>query len=507
MRRARMSRLLPLLAATSAFLALGPAARGTTPARAATGLPPVKHVFTILLENEQFDTSFGPGSPAPYLSKTLPSLGALLTHYYGIGHESLDNYIAMVSGQAPNPQTQGDCQFFTDFAPGVMGADGQAMGQGCVYPTAVKTLPDQLEAAGLSWKGYMQDMGNTPGQPRTCRHPAINAQDNTQTARADDQYAVRHNPFVYFHSIIDDQARCDARVVPLDELAGDLGAAGTTPSYSFITPDLCSDGHDATCADGSPGGYAGIEGFLQAWVPRILGSPAFADGGLLIVTFDESESESDAEACCGEPTGPNTPQPGIEGPGGGRVGAVLISPFIRPGTVNDTPYNHYSYLRSMEDVFGIATGGADNLGHLGYAGQAGLKAFGSDVFNASPDLVVLPGSGGELGTGGRVVRTASCAPRKLRLVKGSKRVLRRGTVIGSAKVRRPSPRRPGLELRFRRTATLSVSIRSRVTGRVRVVRGKVSPCVTYRVALRTRHGRARVTARVGKRFERRAIRF
>src|SRR5256714_14378063 len=104
-----MRRMLLVLSTATALLAAAP------PAGAA---PPIKHVFTIVLENKGFDETFGPGSPAPYLSQTLPSQGELLTQYYGIGHASLDNYIAMVSGQAPNPDTQSDCNFYRDFLPG-----------------------------------------------------------------------------------------------------------------------------------------------------------------------------------------------------------------------------------------------------------------------------------------------------------------------------------------------------------------------------------------------------
>jgi hypothetical protein len=325
----------------------------------------VKHVWILVLENEDYNTTFGKTSPAPYLSKTLPSQGELLTHYYGTGHLSLDNYITMVSGQPPNPQTQADCQFYTDFA-GSVGSDGVAVGQGCVFPPEVKTVADQLEAKGLTWKGYMEDMG-TP-----CRHPDLNQRDNTQSATPQSQYAARHNPFVYFHSIID-RPICNTNVLDLSALQGDLGSASTTPSYSFITPDLCNDGHDASCADGGPGGLPAADAFLKTWVPRITGSPAFADGGLLIVTFDEAGS--DASSCCGEPTGPNSPNNGgtSRGTGGGRVGAVLLSPFVEPGSVNDTPYNHYSLLRSTEDIFGLP--------HLAYAAQTGLKPFQDDVFN------------------------------------------------------------------------------------------------------------------------------
>ena len=329
-------------------------------AAAATAKPP-QHVFVIVLENQDADTTFGPASPAPYLAHTLPAQGAFVPNYYGIGHNSLDNYLAMVSGQAPTTATQGDCPVFTDVLPGLPAPDGQVTGQGCVYPASVKTVAEQLEARGLAWKGYMEDMGNDPARDNgtTCAHPAIGTPDRTQQASATDQYATRHNPFVYFHAIIDRPA-CAQRDVPLSGLSGDLASAKTTPNLSFIVPDLCHDGHDATCADGGPGGLAAADAFLREWVPRITGSAAYRRDGLLAIVFDEAENDS--SACCGELPGPNTPQPGIDGPGGGRTGAVLLSPAITPGTTLTPAYNHYSLLRSLEDWFGLAA--------LGYASRA-----------------------------------------------------------------------------------------------------------------------------------------
>jgi phospholipase C len=343
-------------------------------APAPAALPPVSHVFVIVLENKGYDETFGAGSKAPYLSHDLVARGALLRQYYGTAHNSLPNYVAMISGQAPNPWTQADCQFYTDVVPGAIVSDGQALGNGCVYPSSVKTLADQLDARGLTWRGYMQDMAaDSQNAPTTCRHPALNSQDDTQTARNGDEYAARHDPFVYFHSIIDDQARCDAGVVDLMRLQSDLATKATTPAFSFIVPDLCEDGHDSPCVDNRPGGLVSADAFLQQWVPEIISSPAYLDRGLLLIVFDESDSpQSDATACCGEQSGPSTPMAGIFGPGGGRTGAVALSPFIRPGTVTDTPYNHYSLLRSLEDLFGV--------GHLGYAGASGLTPFGSDLF-------------------------------------------------------------------------------------------------------------------------------
>ena len=347
-------------------------------AAAVEKLPPVRHVFILMLENQSFQVTFGQGSPAPYLATTLTSRGALLKNYYGIGHFSLDNYLALISGQAPNPQTQADCPRVTDFllSEPVLDANGQALGSGCLYPPMVKTVADQLEAAKLTWRGYMEDMGNDPArESATCGHMTPGEVERTGRATPKDKYAAKHNPFVYFHSIIDDQARCDAHVVNLDKLPADLRAIQTTPNYSFITPNLCNDGHDSRCVDSGLGGFQAIEAFLQKWVPMITQSPAFRKAGLLIITFDESDSSGDegATACCGEQGLPGSPQQaGMFGPGGGRIGAVLLSPFIEPGTVSAEPYNHYSTLRYVEDTF--------HLPHLGYAGQPGLKVFGSDVF-------------------------------------------------------------------------------------------------------------------------------
>src|SRR3954453_2356282 len=370
-----------LRSSLAALALLGLLAVRPTPATAApeAPVPGVRHVFVIVLENEDAAVTFGPGSPAPYLATALPAQGQLLEQYYGIGHQSLDNYVAMLSGQAPNPQTQADCQLFTDFVPGppsVVDPNGQAVGQGCVYPADVPTVADQLESGGLTWRGYMEGMG-TP-----CRHPAIGAQDDTQKARANDQYAARHNPFVYFRSMIDSPT-CAKNDVDLKQLVDDVKSPSTTPNYALITPDLCSDGHDTPCIDGRPGGLKSIDAFLREWVPRITGSPGFADNGMLVITYDEAEGTSAASstACCNEPTGPNTPQPGIFGPGGGRVGALVISPFVKAGSTNETPYNHYSLLRSTEEVFGLP--------FLGYANQSGLKSFGSDVYNGC-----IPPTGG-----------------------------------------------------------------------------------------------------------------
>jgi hypothetical protein len=354
--------------------------------------PKIRHVFVIVLENEDYASTFGEPAGDPYLATTLPEQGALLENYYATGHESNDNYISLISGQPPNPDNQADCQDFDEFLAPKMLSDGVEEGIGCVYPENMENIGTQLSAHKLTWKAYEQDMGNDPNrEAAACGHPALNSKDETQDAVEGDGYATRHDPFVYFKSVIDNQSYCDAHIVamgsptgamPADALRGetglatDLKSARTTPDFSFITPNLCNDGHDYPCTN-QPGGasaLADIDTFLETWVPKITSSPAFRKNGLLEITFDESDGpQSDSSSCCGETAGPDSPLPGITGPGGGKIGAVLLSPFIKPGTVSTTPYNHYSSLATWESLFHLPA----------LADAAGVSTFSSDVFTAA----------------------------------------------------------------------------------------------------------------------------
>ena len=647
----------------------------------------IKHVWLIILENKSYDATFTGLNQNSYLWKTLPSQGALLTNYYGTGHSSMDNYISMVSGQSPQEDTQSDCSVVdTDFgsndtivktgvnagqvastanAAQPSGANAPNGSNGCSYPTDTPTLFNQLDAAGKTWKGYAQDLGNQPGrEDAVCGGPGSSANNPTTDptylsatashplppgvtsftgAQANDQYVAKHFPFPWFHSLTGTVTSsgtdpgltkpaqggtdCDAaHIANLDSsssgLFHDLQKESTTPAFSWITPDNCSDAHDAICkgnnlsgsfnASGAPvyqtgtpnpesttpknytGGLYASDLFLEYYIPMIEKSPAFKDGGLIDITFDEGNppftysgnsfnnanayGPTDADqpnASAGiaadaagqtifgktvhsEPTGPNStlgtdsagnqlyPGPGnnsfidrpptctstspnvpancvpgivrggsgsspgarndsvaanasstyvldpailaddtgrqvtdstdktgpggsspipantfvgtvsdtgpqlaatssgsvtdgsfqlvdqagnpvtptgsvsgitlsAEGapgflapgqtvdplydakdptPGGGDTGSVLISPFIKPGTVSSVYYNHYSWLRTMEDIFevgrgndhsklpaGTVSGGVDGEGHLGFAAQQGLADFGPDVFN------------------------------------------------------------------------------------------------------------------------------
>ncbi len=418
-------------------------------------MPPIKHVWLIILENKSYQASFTGLNQNSYLWKTLPSYGEVLRQYYGTGHYSLDNYISMIGGQAPAPDTQADCPQYTNVFPGTPAPDGQTLAaKGCVYPKNVPTLFNQFDAKGVTWKGYMQDMGNDPGREApTCGQPGDPSGAGVKDpggATPTDQYVPKHNPFVWFHSITD-SPECATRVVPLDGLsaakspthkalpglAQDLKSEKTTPNFSWITPNNCSDAHDAVCKgdnlSGDPanhqGGLYAADLFLKKWIPQIMASPAFQDNGLINVTFDEAfppytqygnsianymgnadpalnvptDTAQSIVACCDELPGPNTSQPGDQAfgqdttPGGGITGSVLISRFVKPGSVSDQPYNHYSWLRTAEDIAGITTGGTDGKGHLGYAGADGLRPFGTDVWNNPSGRALAPAPSGSRG--------------------------------------------------------------------------------------------------------------
>jgi hypothetical protein len=380
---ASMATAVALAAATAGCVAASPAAASL--AAAGQFRPPaIRHVWVIELENFGYAQSFGDPAADPYLAQTLPQQGALLTSYYAIGHNSADNYLAQVSGQAPNILTQEDCPLWVPTPGATIGPYHQVLAPegGCVFPKSVPTLGGQLSAAKLPWAAYLQDMGNNPARDRTvatargpaCGHPATWGIDHTQKATTTDQYATRHEGFMFFRSVTGDGKYCAAHVLSFQPLRGDLAAASTTPAFSWISPNLCNDGHDAPCVTGQPGGLAQIDKFLATWVPLIMASPAYKDGGLILITFDEG---STATACCGETSGfssshPNTVSPGLRGPGGGDVGLVALSPFIKPGTVSKLAYNHYSMLRTIEDIF--------RLPYLGDAAMPQVRSFGADVF-------------------------------------------------------------------------------------------------------------------------------
>jgi hypothetical protein len=353
------------------------------------GLPPVQHVFVIVLADHGFEETYGPSSTATYMAKTLPEKGELLSNYYAVTTGDLANEVALISGQGPNPATAANCPEYKDFASPTLSATGQAEGEGCVYPAEAETLPGQLVAAKKSWKAYIGGIGNgQAGEPTTCRHSGIGEADPAQAPRPADPYETWRNPFVYFHSIVD-SPECAERDVGLEQLSVDLKKETKTPSFSYIVPDACHDGSETPCEPGAPAGLAAAQPWLETVIAEIEASPAYKTSGLIAITSAQARQdlpEPDTSACCGTPEYPNLPAPEAAPPvssgpvkesgGGGRVGMLLLSPFVAPGSVNETGYyNHFSFLLSVGELLEVKP-------PPGYAAEPVLTAFDSTVFNS-----------------------------------------------------------------------------------------------------------------------------
>jgi len=308
-------------------------ATATTPTTApASTTSPVKHVFVIALTTPSYRAAFGPGSVAHYLNGTLRKRGALLSGYRTLGETELPDYLAMVSGQAPNADTRSDCAIYSEFPSSAKAAaNGQFSGAGCVYPNTALTVADQVTAAGKQWKAYLAGMGSS-----TCVHADSNAADDAPLTGAGSDYATRHNPFIYFHSLLD-LGGCSSNDVGIQHLAGDLRAVKRTPTYAYIAPGLCDEPSASSCPGDKPGGLAGEDAFLKRWVPRILASEAYKQDGVLMIVFADSETAADASAARQGPV---------------KTGALILSPFAAKGRTVSGAYGPYSVLRTIEDLLG-----------------------------------------------------------------------------------------------------------------------------------------------------------
>lgn len=331
-----------------------------------TGLPEVKHVFVIMLGEGGYEGTFGEASQSAYLSEELPAQGELLPNYFAVMKGVLANQIALLSGQGPTPETQAGCPNYADVTPGTESAEGQVEGNGCVYPATTKTLPGQLAEKELTWRAYVDEEESAAEGVSPAGEPPTGC------------YVNPRDPFAYFHSIVD-SGECGEADAGLAHLAKDLTLKPEKfPALAYIAPDP-----------------AVSEETLKSIVPSIEESFAYKDGGLIVITSAQAKQEgeeADTSACCIYPEYPNLPpepEEAVTGPvketgGGGRVGALLISPFIEAGTTSETYFNHYSLLVTLEELFGLE--------RIGYAAEPALAGFDETIFNAGAERVSPPGS-------------------------------------------------------------------------------------------------------------------
>jgi acid phosphatase len=271
---------LGALRVTASSSAYGPATVAS-----ARPIPAFKHIFVIVMENEDYTEVIG-RDKAPYITSLARQYGAA-ANFYGIRHPSLPNYLALTGGDTFGITS--DCT-------------------GCFV--GAPNLVDQLEAAGKSWKAYME------GMPHACF-----------VGDAAPLYKQKHNPFIYYDNVRNDPARC-AKIVPFTQFAADA-QSNTLPDFVWITPNMCNDMHDCPVSAGDT--------WLKQWVPAILQSPAWKDGGALFITFDEGTGMA---GCCGDAVG-------------GRIATLVLSPLGRVGFTSQVAYTHYSLLRTIEAAWSL----------------------------------------------------------------------------------------------------------------------------------------------------------
>lgn len=397
-------------------LAEGPTAeQGATAPTQATSVPrEIKHVWLIVLSGQGYSSTFGSAEPNAYLTRDLVPQGEVIENYFSVARSELANSIALISGQAPTEDTLENCPKYTPVTPGTVDpANGLVAGNGCVFPAGVKTLPEAVAGTGKIWRGYFEGFG---AGATACRKPILGDQDADHSPDASDPYVTWSNPLIYFNSIAD-APDCANNVTDLASLESDLGGVGT-PAFSLIVPNRCHSGSDVACVEGAPAGLTSSDDFLRTTVDKILASEPYKEGGLIAITFDQSPQDvaaPDTSFCCDQPTfvqplpkapaespptgetgatgetsptGPVDPTPPIgllaappiERPApsqaaGGKVGLLLLSPYVEPGTRNETDsYNHFGLLSTIAGFFG-----AEKVGHAALATPLNETVFNKTV--------------------------------------------------------------------------------------------------------------------------------
>jgi len=193
--------------------------------------------------------------------------------------------------------------------------------------------------------------------------------------------AVDRNPFLFFAAIAG-AADCTAKVTGFGALTADLALApAQAPALSVVLPGPCLAGREGACPAGEPDGLPRADAWLRELVPQLLAAPAYADDTMIVITFDQARATgklSDFTSCCGQARGVNEPaSTDLQAPaeGGGRVGALVLSPKVKAGAVSDVPYNHLALLRTIEEAFGLDA--------LGLASSDDLAPFGREIFSSA----------------------------------------------------------------------------------------------------------------------------
>lgn len=255
----------------------------------------IQTVFVILMENQNWSAIRG-NRNAPYVNNTLLPMASHAEQYFNPPsiHPSLPNYLWLEAG--------------TNF--GILDDGDPSVNS----QTTTQHLVALLQANGITWKAYQEGISGSDCPLRDIG-----------------RYAVRHNPFVYFNDVTDNQNRnslnCISHVRPFFELATDL-AANTVARYNFVTPDLCNDMHDSCSPINND--IAQGDAWLSQQLPPILASSVYQNGGVVFILWDEART------------------------GDGPIGMIVLSPFAKGGGYQNTiHYSHGSTLRTLQEIFGV----------------------------------------------------------------------------------------------------------------------------------------------------------
>jgi len=305
--------------------------------------PHYQHIVEIMMENTSYGTIIG-NANAPVINELANEYG-LATNYYGVTHPSEPNYVANIGGSYFG--VQDDNQFYC--TPALATTDPQCAGTTVNHTITSQSLADQLTAAGKTWRGYFQSLPPTPSLLVSSGPGANGPYTYKYPSSAVALYASKHNPFINF---VGTQGAV-ANMVPDTQLATDL-ATGKLANYSLVVPDQCHDMHGTGGCSTTAGLIAAGDTYVGSTVSQIMSSHTWREGNnAIVITWDEddfSDSGQLGTGCCGA------------NPGGGHVVTIVITNKGPIHVTDNTAYNHYSLLRSIEDAFGLP--------HLAHAGDA-----------------------------------------------------------------------------------------------------------------------------------------
>jgi len=340
--------MISLLRTALVIAALGASASACAMTSTANdrAVPRYDHVFVIIEENKDYEQILDPAA-APNIAGLAARYGNA-TRFYSEVHPSEANYVALLGGDTfgihdddawycKSSSTQPYC----DGAKAVGYAD---------HTVHAPHIGDQLVAKGLTWKGYFEDLPEPGSMAIIASNPSI-----SDGSRSTALYASKHSGFVNFADVQTDPQRT-TRLVGFDQFDRDL-ASGDLPNFALIIPNQCNEMHGLfgpkVPHDCSAINKAGLikrgDDEVGMLVKRIQQAPLWSANGnvAIVITFDEGSGGSKGGCCATVPGS-------VANYGGGHIPTIVVTNHGPRGVADDTPYDHYSLLRTIEDAFGIS---------------------------------------------------------------------------------------------------------------------------------------------------------